>query len=158
MQCVISEVDPQGHDALSLLRAAAVDARQLYPELHQPGDPWPTNGPTPPRGAYFIAYLGGQPVAMGAHRPLDMHCSEVRRMYTLASSRRTGAARAILAAVERHARAQGFTVLKLETGYKQLPACALYESSGYRRTEPFGEHKSDPTSVCFAKSLTDSEA
>ena len=79
-------------------------------------------------------------------------------MYTLVSSRRTGAAGAILAAVEQHAFAQGFTELKLETGYKQLPAIALYESLGYRRIEPFGEYKNDPTSVCFAKSLTDSEA
>ncbi len=153
----IVESDPQGAAALALLRAAAIEARALYPELHGPDDPWPTNGPTPPRGAYYIAYVDGMPVAMGAHRPLDAGTSEVRRMYTLASARRSGAARAILAAVERHARQQGFLELKLETGYKQLPAMAFYESLGYRGIEPFGAYKDDPTSVCFAKALASGE-
>jgi len=112
------------------------------------------SGPTPPRGAYFVALLEGKPVAMGAHRPLDAFSSEVRRMYTLVSARRTGAARAILGAVEQHARQQGFVELKLETGYKQLPAMLLYESAGFRRIEPFGVYQHDPTSVCFAKALT----
>jgi hypothetical protein len=67
----IAAVDPQGSDALSLLHVAAREARQLYPGLHGPSDPLPTNGPTPPRGAYFIAYLEGRAIAMGAHRPLD---------------------------------------------------------------------------------------
>ena len=150
----VVEADPQGADAMALLRAAAIEARALYPELHGPNDPWPTNGPTPPRGAYFIATLDGRPVAMGAHRPLDAFSSEVRRMFTLASARRTGAARAILGAVEQHARQQGFLELKLETGYKQLPAMLLYESAGFRRIAPFGVYQHDPTSVCFAKALT----
>lgn len=149
----IVESDPQGADALALLRAAAIEARALYPELQGPDEPWPTNGPTPPRGAYFVAYVAGRPLAMGAHRPLDELTSEVRRMYTLASARRTGAARAILTAVERHARAQGFRVLKLETGYRQLPAMRLYETMGYRAIEPFGAYVGDPTSRCFEKTL-----
>lgn len=158
MRLEIVEADPQGDDALRLLRAAAVEARRLYPELHGPNDPWPTNGPTPPRGGYFIGYLESAPVAMGAHRPLDARCSEVRRMFTLDSARRTGAARAILSAVERHALSQGFAELKLETGYRQHAAIALYESMGYRRIEPFGAYQGDPTSVCFAKRIAAREA
>lgn len=149
----VVESDPQGADALALLREAAIEARALYPDLQGPDEPWPTNGPTPPRGAYFIAYVDGHPVAMGAHRPLDLWTSEVRRMYTLASARRTGAARAILAAVERHARAQGFRVLKLETGCRQLPAMRLYEAMGYRAIAPFGAYVGDPTSRCYEKAL-----
>ena len=154
----IREADPQGPDALLLLREAAVEARQLYPELHRPGDPWPTNRPTPPRGAYFIAYAQGMPVAMGAHHPVDDLCSEVRRMFTSASARRQGAGRAILAAVEQHAARQGFCELRLETGHRQGPAIALYEAVGYRRIEPYGAYRDDPTSVCFAKPISASAA
>jgi GNAT superfamily N-acetyltransferase len=154
----IAAVDPQGSDALSLLQIAAREARQLYPELHGPSDPWPTNGPTPPRGACFIAYLEGRAIAMGAHRPLDEQHSEVRRVFTLASARRTGAARQIMSAIEEPARTQGFAELRLETGYKQLPAIALYSALGYRRIEPFGPYKHDPTSVCLAKLLASSDA
>lgn len=141
-----------------LLREASVEARRLYPELHRPGDPWPTNRPTPPRGAYFIAYAEGVAVAMGAHLPMDGRSSEVRRMFTSASARRQGIGRAILAAVEQHARRQGFSELLLETGNRQGAAIALYEAAGYRRIEPFGAHRHDPTSICFAKSLTATDA
>ena len=154
MPIQVIHADPQGSDAMGLLRQAAIEARQLYPELHGPHDPWPVNGPTPPRGAYFVAYLDGAAVAMGAHRPLDSTSSEVRRMYTCASARRLGAGRAVLIAVEQHARHQGFQELKLETGFRQGPAMALYESMGYRRIEAFGEYRQDPTSVCYAKQLT----
>ena len=154
MKLDIQEADPLGPDALRLLREAAVEARRLYPELHRPGDPWPTNRPTPPRGAYFIAYEQGMPVAMGAHHPMDDRCSEVRRMFTSASVRRQGAGRAILAAVERHAAGQGFSELLLEAGNRQGAAIALYEAAGYRQIEPYGAYRDDPTSVCFAKPIS----
>lgn len=158
MPLEVIHADPQGPDALGLLRQAAIEARRLYPELQGSQDTWPVNDPTPPRGAYFVAYLEGVAVAMGAHRPLDSTSSEVRRMFTSASARRLGAGRAVLIAVELHARQQGFLELKLETGFRQGPAMALYESMGYRRIEPFGVYRQDPTSVCFAKPLSSSGA
>jgi GNAT superfamily N-acetyltransferase len=154
MKLDIREADPLGPDALLLLREAAVEARWLYPEQHRPSDPWPTNRPTPTRGAYFIAYAQSGAVAMGAHYPMDGRCSEVRRMFTSASARRQGVGRAILAAVEQHARRQGFSELRLETGNRQGPAIALYEAAGYRRIEPYGAYRDDPTSVCFAKPIS----
>ena len=147
------QVDPQGPEARTLLRLAAVEARALYPELHAPGAPWPTNEPTPPRGVYLVAYLDGQPVAMGAHRPIDECSTEIRRMYTVARARRTGAAKAVLLELEAHARREGFTELKLETGFRQEAAMRLYESLGFRRIPAFGQYRDDPTSVCYAKQL-----
>jgi len=158
MKLDIQEADPLGADALLLLHEAAIEARHLYPEFHRPGDPWPTNRPTPQRGAYFIAYAQGIPVAMGAHHPMDGRCSEVRRMFTSLSARRQGAGRAILAAVEQHAAGQGFSELRLETGNRQGAAIALYEAAGFRRIEPYGVYRDDPTSVCFAKPLTTGNA
>lgn len=158
MNLDIREADPLGPDALRLLREAAVEARRLYPEQHRPDDPWPTNRPTPPRGAYFVGYAQGIPVAMGAHHPVDEQCSEVRRMFTSAAARRQGAGRAILAAVEQNAAEQGFSELRLETGNRQGPAIALYETVGYRRIEPYGAYRDDPTSVCFAKPISTSAA
>lgn len=143
---------------MSLLREAAIEARALYPELHSAKDPWPVNTETPPKGTYLIAYLDGTPIAMGAHRPLDNKCSEVRRMFTHASARRSGAAKAILKALEAHAVLNGFTELKLETGIRQEPAIALYNSMGYHRIEGFGSYRNDPTSVCLAKSLQNGAA
>ena len=150
----IASSDPQGKDALALLHEAAIEARALYPELHVEGAPWPTNPPLPPRGAYLLAYLDGAPVGCGALRPIDDLCVEVRRMYVVRAARRTGIARAILVFLERVARDFGFEAMRLETGDRQQPAMALYESFGFMRIAPFGVHVNDPTSVCYEKLLS----
>lgn len=149
----IRAVDPQGEAALALLREAAIDARALYPELHDPAAPWPGNAPTPPGGVYLLAFVNGQPLASGALRPLDRPTAEVRRMYVHRAARRQGLARLMLAALETEARALGYTRLRLETGCRQQPAMALYEACGFARIPPFGEYTDDPTSVCFEKAL-----
>ena len=150
----IRVVDPQGDDALSLLREAAIEARALYPESHTEGAPWPGNPPTSPAGTYVVAYEGDVPVACGALRPIDTTMVEVRRMFVLRSFRRTGVARQILAALEREAARLDFEVMRLETGNRQGAAMALYASCGFVRIAPFGEHIDDPTSVCFEKPVT----
>ncbi len=154
MQVSVIQANPQGPEALALLREAAVEAQQLYPELHDPNAPWPTNPPTPSRGVYVVAFAEAQAVGMGAHRPLDEETTEVRRMYVSRSARRHGIARAILRHLEAHAQEQGFSRLVLETGNRQVPAMKLYESFGFRRTVPFGSYRDDPTSVCYEKTVT----
>jgi GNAT superfamily N-acetyltransferase len=145
------EVDPLGSDALALLREAAFEARALYPELLDPDAPWPTNAPTPQRGVYLVAYKNEVAVACGAIRPIGQREAEVRRMFVSRGQRRSGAARAILEELEARAFQFGYSVLRLETGNRQLPAMALYESCGFKRIPPFGEYADDRTSVCYEK-------
>ena len=71
----------------------------------------------------------------------------------LRTARRSGVARAVLARLESLARSLGFKLMRLETGYRQQPAMALYESAGFRKIPAFGEYANDPTSVCFEKRL-----
>jgi putative acetyltransferase len=149
----IEVVDPQGDDALFLLREAAIEARALYPEFHAGAALWPGNPPTPPGGTYVIAYEAQVPVACGALRPIDAVTVEVRRMYVLPAVRRTGVARKMLAALEASAIQMGYRIMRLETGNRQLPAMALYESFGFDRIAPFGEYTNDPTSVCYEKHI-----
>jgi GNAT superfamily N-acetyltransferase len=149
----IVAVDPQGADAMALLREAALEARALYPELFATDAPWPGNPPTPARGVYLVAYSGGQPVACGALRPLDGVTVEVRRMFVTAAARRKGFARAVLRDLERRAGTLGFTRMRLETGNRQVSAAALYEAYGFRRIPAFGEYRHDPVSICFEKAV-----
>ena len=152
-QFLIVEVDPQGVDAQLLLREAAIEARALYPELSGPNKSWPRNTPTLEGGFYLIGYEGVHAVACGAIRPLGDNEAEIRRIFVTRSARRRGLARAMLTDIEVRAKSIGHLVLKLETGYKQLPAIALYESQSYDRIAPFGEYANDPTSVCFKKHI-----
>lgn len=149
----IREVDPQGKDALALLRDAAMEARELYPEIYRSGAPWPTNSATPARGTYLIAYLDGKPLACGALRPLDESGVEARRIFVVKHARRRGLGRTILRALEAAAGRFGYTFMRLETGNRQLSAMALYTSYGFARIEPFGEYVADPTSVCYEKAV-----
>ena len=74
-------------------------------------------------------------------------------MYVMRAARRTGIARAILVHLEQVAHELGYAAMRLETGYRQQPAMALYESFGFKRIAPFGEYVNDPTSVCYEKPL-----
>ena len=88
MTGVIFEIaDPQGADALALLRQAAIEARALYPELHRPDAPWPANPPTPVGGVYLVGSIGGQACVCGALRPMDAQTVEIRRMFVLKAQR-----------------------------------------------------------------------
>ena len=78
MKLRFEHVDPEADVALALLREAAVDARALYPELHGPDAPWPTNSPLPQRGVYVVGYDGDVAVACGALSPLGDATAEVR--------------------------------------------------------------------------------
>jgi GNAT superfamily N-acetyltransferase len=138
-----------------MLRAAAEEARALYPELQEATATWPTNVPTPAGGIYLIAHVDALAVGMGALRPLDERGAEVRRLYVLPSHRRLGVARLILAELERQALHFGYHVLRLETGDRQQAAVRLYEACGFRRIEAYAPYTGDPTSVCFEKALAD---
>jgi GNAT superfamily N-acetyltransferase len=149
----VEPVDPLHPDAIGLLHAAAREIRVLYADRVDPQAPLPTNEAARPRSTYLLARVDGQPAGSAAIRPLEGDAAEVRRVYVLPGFRRLGLARLLLGQLERAAAELGYTTLRLETGDRQLPAMALYETCGYRRIPPFGEYADDPTSVCYEKRI-----
>jgi GNAT superfamily N-acetyltransferase len=116
----------------------------------------------PPQGRFFLAVLGGEPVAMGGWRlrpdVTDLgatRAAEVKRMYVAPAGRRTGLARLVLRTLEDSARDDGCDVMVLETGLRQPEAIELYESSGYVPVTPFGFYKDAPLSRYFGRRLID---
>ena len=106
-----------------------------------------------PHGAFLVARVDGEAVGCGAVRRHDEGVAELKRMYVAPSARGRGVARALLAALEATARDLGYGALRLETGLRQPEAMALYESSGYRRIEPYGPYAGSELTVCYQKSL-----
>jgi putative acetyltransferase len=143
----IENIHPQGEIALSLLREAAVDVRPLYGSVA--GPPWPSNLPLGPRDAYVAGFEGDNAVACGAIRESDGATCEVHRLYVRRTHRRRGFGRAILSHLHAEARRLHYERMRLETGDLQVAALRLYESYGFFRIEPFGDHALDPTSVCY---------
>lgn len=78
---------------------------------------------------------------------------EVKRMYVAPAARGRGYARALLAGLEAAARTAGHPTLRLSTGELQPEAIALYESSGYTRTAPWGKYVDQPGTHCYAKEI-----
>ena len=150
LNLTIVEVDPQGEVALSLLREAALEVRQLYGAVNLP---FPTNDPLGSRDVYIAAYCDSEPIGCGALREMDGMTAEVRRVYVGIAYRRQGVARAIMAHLSQQARSHGYTRLRLETGDRQPAAMRLYEHLGFHRIAPFGQHRDDPTSVCYELEL-----
>lgn len=138
---VIRPVDPQGKDAIALLKEAAIEVRPQYPELFNSESPGPCNSSIPACGIYLVGYLDNQPVVSGALHPIDEEMVEVRRIFVAKMARRSGLAQAMLRALEKKAYEFGYKVIRLETGNRQSAAMALYESYGFHRIEPFGEYR-----------------
>jgi putative acetyltransferase len=153
----VEPVDPLHPDAIGLLHAAAREMRVLYADLVDPSAPLPTNEVARPRSTYLLARVDGHPAGSAAIRPLEEDAAEVRRVYVLPEFRRLGLARILLGQLEQAANKLGYSTLRLETGNRQFPAMALYESCGYRRIPAFGEYVNDPTSICYEKRIREQD-
>ncbi len=106
-----------------------------------------------PIGGFWVAADDGDPVASIALSPLGDNAGELDVMYVAPSHRRSGLARALLAALEEHARAAGVSVLRLRAGEPQPEALAFYADVGFSPIPPFGTWAGDDTARCFEKSL-----
>jgi len=101
---------------------------------------------------FFVLRADGLPAACGGIQ-FYPGWGELKRMFVRPALRGRGLARAILAHLEAHARAEGCGVLRLETGIRQQDAIGLYQSAGFRRIPPFPPYRDDPLSLFFEKRL-----
>jgi ribosomal protein S18 acetylase RimI-like enzyme len=77
----------------------------------------------------YVAYLAGRPVGMASGVPSDGGV-ELISMWVDPAARGRGVGDALMAAVERYARARGAAVLRLAVRPANTSAIALYERSG----------------------------
>lgn len=100
-----------------------------------------------------VAYENAQAVGCGAIKEQASDAMEVKRMYVLPESRKSGIATQILTELEHWAHALGYTKCVLETGKRQPEAIALYQKNGYSRIQNYGQYAGIENSVCFEKIL-----
>jgi len=110
-----------------------------------------------PHIRFFVARAAGNPVGCGGVA-LFSGFAEVKRMYVRPEARGHGVSDAVLARIEAEARAAGLTMLRLETGDRQLAAMRFYERAGFRRCGAFGAYAAMPpsaitTSVFYEKPI-----
>jgi GNAT superfamily N-acetyltransferase len=146
----IQTVDYGDPDATQLIE----EVQQEYVQRYGGRDGTPVDPAefAPPRGLFLVGYLDGEGVACGGWRSHGTD-AELKRMYVRENARRTGLARAMLAELERTAKAAGHRRMILETGSRQPEAVALYRSAGYTDIKAFGYYADTPLSIHLAKTL-----
>jgi DNA-binding MarR family transcriptional regulator/N-acetylglutamate synthase-like GNAT family acetyltransferase len=95
----------------------------------------------PPRGAFLVASVDGEPVASGAVKSVSPGIGSLKRMWVAATVRGLGIGRRVLEALETQARELGMTTVRLETNQTLQEAIRLYRSAGFREVARFS---SDP--------------
>jgi ribosomal protein S18 acetylase RimI-like enzyme len=113
----------------------------------------------PPSAADIAVFVlvrsaDGTAIGCGGLRQLDDVTGEVKRMYVVPESRGSGAADAVLDALQVHAGTRGWTRLRLETGDRQPDAVAFYRRHGFERIANFGSYADSDSSLCFERELT----
>jgi GNAT superfamily N-acetyltransferase len=106
-------------------------------------------------GAFYVAYLGGAPRAIGAFRAIDdvPGAAEVKRMWSDPEVRGSKLGAAVLATIETAAIAEGFDELRLETGEYLTAAVGMYRRYGFEACDPWGEYVGVPLSYTMSKRL-----
>lgn len=135
--------DDDGPGLIALLTACwleypgcVVDVDGELPELHALATYFADAG-----GALFVSEHDGRIVGSAGTRPMNGGASggrewELCKMYVDAGQRGTGLARALIAAVEDHAKANGATGMRLWSDTRFTRAHRFYENHSYVRSGP----------------------
>jgi GNAT superfamily N-acetyltransferase len=148
---LLRAVDWDDPAAKALRAAQRIEIAERYGRTDSEPGPAPSGADI----VHFVVALApdGAPLGCGGLRQVDESSGEVKRMYVVPEHRGTGVASAVLAGLEAHARALGWTRLRLETGDAQPDAVAFYTKHGYRPVARFGHYVDSPTSLCFGRDL-----
>lgn len=92
-----------------------------------------------PHIRFFLARRHGAAVGCGGVA-LFGDFAEVKRMYVRDTARGKGVADAILARIEEEVRSSGLSVMRLETGDRQIAAMRFYARTGFRTCPVFGDY------------------
>jgi DNA-binding MarR family transcriptional regulator/GNAT superfamily N-acetyltransferase len=93
----------------------------------------------PPAGAFFVAYLHGEPIGCGAVKHHAEAPAELKRMWIAPTARGLGLGRRLLETLETCARDGGAHVLHIETSAVLHEALELYRATGWSEVAPFND-------------------
>jgi GNAT superfamily N-acetyltransferase len=148
----IVRADPASEQARAMARALWDEIQRRYGFTAD--DPYDPTAYTGRGGAFWLAMDDDRAVGSVALSPIDQNDAELDVMYVASDYRRRGVARALLAALEEHARAAGISRVLLRSGEPQPEAMRFYADEGFTPIPPFGKWVGDDTARCLAKPLS----
>lgn len=108
-----------------------------------------------PNGRTLLAEVNGQVVAGGAYRRLSDGICELKRLYVSDAAQGHGVGRSLSAALMAAAKAEGYVIMRLDTGHLLNEAISMYEKLGFVRCAPYHDYpaKFMPYLVFMEKTL-----
>jgi GNAT superfamily N-acetyltransferase len=91
----------------------------------------------PPGGELLLACYDDKPAGCVALRGIDRQACEMKRMFLYPQYLRKGIGRRLGEAIIRGARAAGYSIMRLDTSWRQQEAQALYSKLGFQRIDPY---------------------
>jgi putative acetyltransferase len=152
----IARVDPRQPDVTALIDELDRYMQGLYPaESNHLVD---IETLAQPHTHFFAASVGGDVRGCGAIMLQTAaggeNYAEVKRIFVSPRARGLGLGRRIIETLVATTRAQGLSLLRLETGTRQPEALSLFAAMGFARRGPFGDYPTDdPQSLFMERQL-----
>jgi GNAT superfamily N-acetyltransferase len=137
----LQELDPRDEAARACLAQYYAElARRIAGgfEVERSRDPEAVDM-IPPRGAFLVAWLGGEAVGCVGLKGGGGEAAEIKRLWVSPAARGIGLARRLMEAAEGRARELGVAVLRLDTNSALPEAAALYRKTGWREIARFND-------------------
>lgn len=148
---VIIEETPDQPEVVAFFAASEAYMGNLYPAESNHFAPVETL--LQPNVRFFVARTGGRAVGCGSIVKASDGTAEIKRMWVDPAARGLKLGRRILDKLERAARSDSVTALRLETGIHQPEAIGLYRRAGFIEIPPFADYQPDPLSLFMEKRL-----
>lgn len=105
-------------------------------------------------GNVVLIYQDGIAVGCGCFKEKDESTVELKRMFVLESARGLGFAKLLITELENWAKELKYTIVVLETLYKQIEAINLYQKVGYVITDNYPPYIGMNDSICMRKEIS----
>jgi putative acetyltransferase len=148
---IVSLTDPHDPQATALLKQSHALMESLFP----PEDNYylDIDALTADHIRFFTARVGEDILGTGA-LAIKTGYGELKSMFVDKAARGTGIADALMRQLEDAARAEGLSMLKLETGNVLYAAHKLYARHGFTPCGVFGDYADAKSSIFMEKPLT----
>jgi putative acetyltransferase len=93
----------------------------------------------PRKGRLLLAKLNDQPVGCVALREINSQSCEMKRMFVYPQFQGKGVGRGLAEAIVHEAKTIGYSLMRLDTSFRQVEAQNLYQSLGFKHIDPYYE-------------------
>lgn len=93
-----------------------------------------------PNGVVLLAERGGELAGGVAYRSLDDGTCEMKRMYVLDDFQGLGIGRLLCQSLIEHAATSGYRAMRLDTGFLNCEAMALYARLGFHERDAYSQY------------------